>query len=816
MPSQIRMATAWIALLLLVAWSIYGIQHQNLLEQNIWTHAGLARFLIFAAGFAVFYSMCTFLMPGLFPVIASVLGIIYTVVSVGPIAPLTVAVVVLSAFALGGSILRSPENSLEGGILATLLGLSVYMFILSIAAHWRVNYWPVYLAALASPWMWDWRGPIGSLGGIRSWIRPLKLNRSEQFAVGALAFVLAAHWLVALQPEVGPDALAVHLAVPDWMAWQHQFPFDVNQRLWAVMPMGGDWWFTLCYLLGGEAAARLFNFALLLGIVTLLASSMRKWLSLTPSLLLTALFAATPLVQLVTGSLFVENLWALLCFGALIALHRYNYWENPRYLYLAFALLGAAAATKFGALAFAVPLALIALWTLSKKRASASRWRQAVIAFLCFAVLAAPPYVSAYVKTGSPVFPYMTRTFPSRFPALAAGAGTLPPGQGLALRTPFDLTFHTSLFYEVQDGAVGFQYFLFLPLSVLLLRRKWPALAVSSGIACALFGTLTIAIQPDVRYLYPALAPAALFVSAAFADLAAFDRTLYRAIIAVAIATFFLDLYFLPSSGWMHKDFVRIPASRGDRAAYLTAYAPERNLIADMNRNHPGDSVAFFESNATAGLRAPAFTASWHTAAFNNRIATAATAADCFRVLDDQGVRFVIAPLPDSGIRITTTPEETFLRECTAPEFTAGKFFAGRVKATCGDTQTQPVATAGEYDDLDPHITFEGLWSRGRFPEASNGTLTWANIPGAAARLRFQGTDVTYVYTKAFNRGFAEVFIDGESRATLDLYAPAIAWKTSTPFHASTGTHTFEIRVTGRKSSAATGAFVDVDELIVR
>ena len=815
MPIRIRIGLTWVALLLVAACSVYGIQHQRLFHQDIWTHAGLIRFLVFAAGFTMLYLLCAFLKPGLFPLVAIVLVIVYTAAAAGPVAPLIVVLVLLSAFALGDSILRPVENSIADAVLGTLLGLALYMFVLSIAAHWRLNYRPVYLVALALPWTWNWRRAVRHLGRIRSCARPLNLSRTEQFAAVALAFVLAAHWLVALQPEVGPDALAVHLAVPDWMAWQHRFSFDVSQRLWAVMPMGGDWYFTLCYMLGGEEAARLFNFALLLGIVTLLGSTIRRWLSLAPALFLTALFAATPLVQLVTGSLFVENLWALLCFGALIALDRYRGCEDPRYLYLAFALLGAAGATKFGALAFLAPAVLLALWISLRNPSPAARWRQVAVACLCFAAFAAPPYVSAYVQTGSPVFPYMARMFPSRFPALAAGAGTLPPGQRLGLRTPFDLTFHTSLFYEVQDGAAGFQYFLFLPLGVLLLRRKWPPLAVWSGIASALFGMMTLAIQPDVRYLYPALAPATLFFSAAFADLAATDRTFYRAVVAFAVAIFFLDLYFLPSSGWMHKDFVRNPASKRDRAAYLTAYAPERNLIADMNRNHPGASVAFFESTSTAGLRAPAFTSSWHTAGFNNRISTARSVADCFRILQDQGIQFVIAPRPDSGIPITTTPEETFLRQCTTPAFVSGKFYAGAVKNACG-TQAGPPAIAGEYDDLDPHITFEGLWSRGRFAEASNGTLTWSNVSGGLARLRFQGTQVTYVYTKAFNRGLAEVFIDGQSKATLDLYSPAIGWKTSTSFQVSPGTHTLEIRVTGRKSPAATGAFVDVDAVIVR
>ena len=816
----IQRGILWTALLVLAGCSIYGIEHQKLLQQDIWTHAGLRRFLIFAAGFTVFFVAYVLWKPGLYPAVLAVIAIIYSIAAAGPLALLTVALVLFSSFALGSSILVLKRSSLPDHILATLFGVSIYIFVISIAAHWKVNYWPVYLFVLVLPWTWNWRTPVRSIAHIPRLLRPLKLSRMELLAAGALALILTAHWLIALQPEVGPDALAVHLAVPDSVAWSHQFPFDVNQRLWEVMPMGGDWSFTLCYLLGGEPAARLFNFALLLGIVTLLISTIRKWLPLAPALFMVALFAATPLVQLVTGSLFVENLWALLCLGALVSMDSYRDRDDQRYLYLAFILLGAAAATKFGALAFLLAVMLISVWILWRKRTTSSRFRLVAIAALCFVLFAAPPYVSALIKTGSPVFPYMTRIFPSRFPALAAGAGALPPGQHLSLRSLFDLTFHTSLFYEVQDGATGFQYFLVLPMGVLLLflkqpGRKWPPLAVWSGIAGGLFGALTLVIQPDVRYLYPAFAPATLFIAAAIAQLGTVDVTLYRTVIVCIVAVFFLDLYFLPSSGWMHKDFLVNPASRAVRTAYLTAYSPERNLIADMNRAHAGAATAFFESNATAGLRAATFTSSWHSAAFNNRLSIAGSAPDCFRILRDFGVNFVIAPAPDSGIRITTTAQEAFLRQCTTAEFTSGRFYAGRVKDSCGDTEVQPVASPGTYDDVDGHITFQGVWSHGGFPEASGGTLTWANTPGATARLRFEGTELTYVYTKAFNRGLAEISIDGQSKGTLDLYSPAIAWRTSATLRTSAGIHTFEIRVSGRRTPASSGTFVDLDALIV-
>jgi hypothetical protein len=110
----------------------------------------------------------------------------------------------------------------------------------------------------------------------------------------------------------------------------------------------------------------------------------------------------------------------------------------------------------------------------------------------------------------------------------------------------------------------------------------------------------------------------------------------------------------------------------------------------------------------------------------------------------------------------------------------------------------------GEYDDFDPRIQFHGLWSRGRFPQASHGTVTWSDAAGADLTLHFTGSEV--IYTKAFNRGIAEILLDGVTQGTVDLYSPSIEWQTATPFRVGeAGQHTLQIRVTGRKDSAATG-----------
>ena len=66
-------------------------------------------------------------------------------------------------------------------------------------------------------------------------------------------------------------------------------------------------------------------------------------------------------------------------------------------------------------------------------------------AIACFLVFAAPPYLTAYLKTGNPVYPFLnpaTAPIDVRFK------------HALTLHTPYDLTFHTSQFMEGQDGVV--------------------------------------------------------------------------------------------------------------------------------------------------------------------------------------------------------------------------------------------------------------------------------------------------------------------------------------------------------------------------
>jgi multisubunit Na+/H+ antiporter MnhC subunit len=131
----------------------------------------------------------------------------------------------------------------------------------------------------------------------------------------------------------------------------------------------------------------------------------------------------------------------------------------------------------------------------------------------------------------------------------------------------------------------------------------------------------------------------------------------------------------------------------------------------------------------------------------------------------------------------------------------------------CG-SDIGPLMKCSKCDDTSWSIDYSGNWQRGEYDQASNATLTYTDDPAASARFSFEGTELRYVYTKAFNRGFAAISIDGMSKGAVDLYSPTIEWQSSSVFGGlPPGHHTLEIRATGRHNPESTGFYIDIDAL---
>lgn len=771
-----RRAVFWLAFIALVAVFIYGFWSAGLVRETPWSQLGLRRVLWFAAAYAAWMLIGRLLFPRRLALVTVLVALVYAVVAAGPLACIAVIFLFMSAWAVG-ALLRI------GGLLGVLVGLSVLAFVVGFAVLTPVNYGPVYAVALAAPVLLAWRRIRTQAQEFR---RNWELSAPSPYF---LAFPLLLHLVVAIGPEVSTDGLAMHLAIPASVAAHHQWIFDVRQTAWAVMPMNADWCFTAAYLLGGEMAARLFNFGMLLVICAGLYGLVR-------SPLLVAVFTASPIVQLLTGSLFVENFWAALILGAFIALVRYHECRHARYALTSAVLLGSGLATKVGTFAFLIPFAILLVIELR---------RLAPAMLLVILAVGSPPYLNAYFRTGNPVFPFLNNVFKSPYfePIALIDERFRRP---LSVTTLYDLTFHTSQYLEAQNGGWAFQYLLFLPLAILLIRRSYGYAGIAALVTSLAYSVITLSTQSNVRYLYPALP---LFTIGAAAMMASFKdqgTVCYRALLAASAALFLVNLCFLPASGWDHKDLFTSPTRR-------------RELIDYLNRKYPSQPVAFIETNQIAGLLGPAYTTTWHNEAFYRRLQSAISALDCLRVMDEFHVRYFIAPTDLA--RVSQSPLRVFLRALAVREAESDGWQVMRLRDNYASTNLleegrSPVGT-GSYDDTDPRIGFIGAWLSDRqFSSAMEGTIAYSNRPGSLFRVTFDGTRLTWIYTKAPNRGLAQVTIDGSPRTTVDLYSPRLEWQSRTAFSdLSAGRHVLEVRVSGMKNSASEDCYVDVDSIVI-
>lgn len=824
-PASVRGILMVGALLGFLALSIYGFWSRHLAQQAIWQTPGPERFLLFMAVMCIGSAAIILLRPEWLVPLTCGITALYTIAAVGILPPAAAAFFLLACFVLGRLILPESDNfrGVAPDLLALLAGMSAVMWLTAVLAHFPVNYPVTYLAILATVLLVKPRTTATCLGRLSALFRPVQFSSRRDYIMLAVALVpLLAHWLVVLKPEIGDDALSMHLVVPAYVANHHLWSFDFRHFAWAVMPMGGDWCYTVLYLLGGEFAARLLNLALLGVMCAFLYQCALRWVDRPTAFLLAGLFAATPVVQLVTGSLFVETFYATLFFGALAALWQYRSVQHRPALLVSAFLLASALGVKLTALPFVLPAALVLAWELVRiyRRGEPRRLIVCATAILALALV---PYLYAWWKTGNPAFPYLNSIFRSPYFSQVFSPDSRF-SEPLTWRTPFDLTFETHRYWEGQDGSAGFQFLLLFPLALMSIRREWRFMEWTlAGIVVA--GTLAgLVLRPNVRYLYPAFPLLTLSIALIFPSVAA--RFRYAAWSACA-ACLAMNLWFLPSSSWYHKTFCLNPFDRHAAESYLAVNAPARLLVDRLNQNNPGENALFLETMDIAGLRGEAYSDGWHSYLFMERVEGLKTEVDVLRLFRGLGLGHFIFPNPEFGAPVREAQVRRFLADFTEPEADRGSLRLSRLRpefaagdpaiAASGDRAPAP-APPGQYDDFDSRILFFAHWSHDpQFESAANHSLTYSDIPDAAFRFKFKGSAICWVYTKALNRGIAETFVDGIPQGEVDLYSATTVWQARTVLTSpDDGEHTLEVRILGKKNRGSSGTFVDVDQLIVQ
>jgi hypothetical protein len=184
-----------------------------------------------------------------------------------PAVTLAVGALLLNAYVVGRRVLERREASssaLEAPhfVVATLTGISLWIGIIAITAPMRIHFATVYAVALVLPLLVGWRTTADALRQCGRVLvqRGVAMSISERAWMALLMTIVVLHLFIVAKPETGYDAAAMHLQLPMLMAEHHRWAFDVTRYIWAAMPLGADWAFTVAYFVGGESAARFFNF----------------------------------------------------------------------------------------------------------------------------------------------------------------------------------------------------------------------------------------------------------------------------------------------------------------------------------------------------------------------------------------------------------------------------------------------------------------------------------------------------------------------------------------------------------------------------
>jgi hypothetical protein len=528
-------------------------------------------------------------------------------------------------------------------------------------------------------------------------------------------------------------------------------------------------------------------------------------------------------VQLVTGTMMVENFITAMALGSGVALWRFHEQARSRDLLVCALLLGTAIGWKLGAFTLAITLVPVLIFVLIKNRAKLPRPRLSIIiAAALFLAPAVLPYAIAYVRSGNPIYPFANDKFHS--PYIDEVLEDPRFREPISPLTLFRVTFQTNRYYEGQPGSFGFQYLLLLPLCVVALPRM-RSLKERSAVMTGAIGALLIAIAtPNARYFYPALAFLTIGFGAAVARSRQVDLRLYRVCIASIVGVIVLNVWFLPTSNYYHRDFVPKPVfSERGRMDYRDYAAPIRKVVDYVNSK--GGAAMFTDNSDIAGATVPVYLNHWHNLNFNKRVQACRRPSDVHLLVSSLQIRHFIAPEKHDPFVLESAPALIkYLELCGQKAFQSGAFSALSIAPDCetklraaDPTYADDLLAPGVYDDMDTRLGYRGEWhSRPSMQGAFKSTLTYCDKPGAEIRIRFLGRSIVYAFTKAPNRGTARIELDGAVSDVIDLYNRDVQWRLEKKIALpSAGVHEMTIRVLQNKNPASSGFYVDIDSVTI-
>lgn len=565
----------------------------------------------------------------------------------GALWPAVVVVWLTAAFAVAGRVvLASAGVDDSDWLVCFVIGAGVYGTMVGLLAHVPINHPSLYAVALALPLILARRSfalLVSDVAGAARGAPPAARGpRWLGVAVAALGLVLCA---VAMMPEVGHDALAQHLFVPVHLRYRHQWSFDASTYTWAVMPMLGDWLFSIAYMLAGETAARLVNVESALALAWLV-HRLASWAGATPAGALWAvlIFLSSPLTFTEAASLFVESPWALFVATGVLALLRSATEpaarrSGPLIAGLAFGLALGAKAVTFALL----PVLLVVLLVPLRTGRTHGAGRSLFTGLGLLVVFGSVPYATAWWLTGNPVFPFMNQVFQSPLWPVTT-SGDTRWGTGVSWDLLYRATFQTPAFMESSPGGAGFQWLLIaVPAAVRLALARH-----GRGLTLIFIGVASVVLcfreTAYLRYIFPVYPLFAAGMAPALDTPAGESPRMAQALRAAAALAVALNILFLAAGPFVYRDFpLAAMLSERQRDDYLARRLPMRRMVEVVNAlNYDRTPVAILADPLGAGLRSDALYTNWYNRPWLLAFATARNRHEMARLLERYDVQYLI------------------------------------------------------------------------------------------------------------------------------------------------------------------------------
>jgi len=531
------------------------------------------------------------------------------------------------------------KNDLTHNLLSLSLGLGFYALLINLLVLTPINYKFTYMVLVLIP-LFGYLSYQKLKVNIQNYpIKPLKIPNSLEFLMVIYFFVI--YFFISLLPEFGYDALSVHLSVPSYISNHHQWGFDVEKYIWAVMPMNGDWLYTLVFLLKGEAAARLLNFSFIIVISLLLASEIRRY-TRKYYLLGLGIFLSLPITYLEGTSLFVENIWAIFLLASTICLRLQFKSPSKNYLLLTSVFLAFGLGTKLLTIGFILPIMLC--FILFKPSTFKLKFKNISLYAITVLALGCVPYLIAYLKTGNPVFPFYNGFFKSPFWNTLESFDNPLWKSGFNFSTLQNLTFNSEKFIEGQVGSFGWVFYVSLPIAIysIILQKERYSLFILSTVM--IFIAIVFSSQSYLRYIYPSIPLLTLLVAISLSQIDKISKKLSCLISRTLWILIALNILFLPAANGWYKDYrLLLSIFKSSTDDIYKSYIPERSAVRYINNKYGKNvKVAFFCSPYTSLLKGEAYLANWYNQEFHKSISLIKNKRDFIEIIKKYDINVII------------------------------------------------------------------------------------------------------------------------------------------------------------------------------